>query len=244
VFDSAQQDVNFATIYSENQFSGWDRINDANQLTVGVNSRFIGADTGAERLRAGIAQRYYFEDQRVTLPGATARTSSRSDLLAAVSGAIAPYVRAEVGVQYSTEISQTQKFNVAARYQPGPGRVLNLSYRETIDTLRQADVSTQWPLGLGWTGLARWNYSFEDSRTLEGLAGLEYNADCWGLRAVVHRFATTTQQASTTFFVQLELTGMSRIGANPMDTLRRNIGGYTRADPRSPRPDETSATYY
>jgi len=244
VFDSAQQDVNFATIYSENQFSGWDRINDANQLTLGLNSRFIGADTGAERLRAGIAQRYYFEDQQVTLPGATARTSSRSDLLAAVSGAIAPYLRADVGLQYSTDISRTQKFNASARYQPAPGRVLNLSYRETIDTLRQTDISTQWPLGLGWTGLARWNYSIEDSRTLEGLLGLEYNADCWGLRAVVHRFATTTEQASTSFFVQLELTGMSRIGSNPMETLRRNISGYTRLDPRSPRPDEASASYY
>jgi len=244
VFDSAQQDVNFATIYSENQFSGWDRINDANQLTIGLNSRFLGADTGAERLRAGIAQRYYFEDQQVTLPGATARTSSRSDLLAAVSGAIAPYLRADVGLQYSTDISRTQKFNASARYQPAPGKVLNLSYRETIDTLRQTDISTQWPLGLGWTGLARWNYSIEDSRTLEGLLGLEYNADCWGLRAVVHRFATTTEQASTSFFVQLELTGMSRIGSNPMETLRRNISGYTRLDPRSPRPDEASASYY
>jgi LPS-assembly protein len=244
VFDSAQQDINFTTIYSENQFSGWDRINDANQLTFGVTSRFIGTDTGAERLRVGIAQRFYFETQQVTLPGTPARTSSSSDLLAAVSGAVAPHLRAEAGLQYSTISSQMQKFNIGARYQPLPGRVLNLTYRETINSLRQTDFSTQWPVGRGWTGLARWNYSLRDERTLEGLLGAEYNGDCWSLRVVAHRFATTTQETSTTFFLQLELNGVSRIGSNPMDTLRRNIGGYARLDPRSLRPDEARLPYY
>ncbi|MGH8662532.1 MAG: LPS-assembly protein LptD [Burkholderiales bacterium] len=244
VFDSAQQDINFATIYSENQFSGWDRINDANQLTFGVASRFIDADTGVERLRAAIAQRYYFTSQEVTLPGVAPSTFSRSDVLAAVSGAVAPHLRADVGLQYSTNLSQTQKFNAGLRYQPAPRQVLNLSYRETRDALRQTDISTQWPLGRGWTGLARWNYSLRDSRTLEGLIGAEYHADCWSLRLVGHRFATTTQEASTTFFLQLELGGMSRIGANPLDTLRRSITGYERLDPRSPRPDGTSPSYY
>lgn len=244
VFDSAEQDINFTSIYSENQFSGWDRINDANQLTLGVTSRFIGTDTGAERLRMGVAQRFYFETQQVTLPGVAARTSTSSDLLAALSGAVAPHLRAEAGLQFNTDSSQTQKFNVGVRYQPAPGRVLNLTYRETINTLRQIDFSTQWPVGRGWTGLARWNYSQQDHRTLEGLLGVEYHADCWVLRVVAHRFATTTQQAATTFFVQLELNGMSRIGSNPMDALRRNIGGYARLDPRSPRTDDARLPYY
>jgi LPS-assembly protein len=244
VFDSAQQDINFATIYSENQFAGWDRINDANQLTVGVTSRLISTDSGTERLRAGLAQRYYFEDQAVTLPGVPIRTSSSSDLLAALSGLIARHLTAEVGLQYSTNFSETQKFNAGLRYQPGPGRVLNVSYRETINTLQQTDFSVQWPVWRGLTGLARWNYSLQDNRTLEALLGAEYNADCWALRLVAHRFATTTQDASTTLFIQLELTGMSRIGSNPMETLRRNITGYTRIDSRSPRPDDARSTYY
>ena len=244
VFDSAQQDINFATIYSENQFSGWDRINDANQLTIGVTSRLISTDSGTERLRAGLAQRYYFEDQAVTLPGVPIRTSSSSDLLAALSGLIAPHLTAELGLQYSTNFSETQKFNAGLRYQPGPGRVLNVSYRETINTLQQTDFSIQWPVWRGLTGLARWNYSLQDSRTLEALLGAEYNADCWALRLVAHRFATTTQDASTTLFIQLELTGMSRIGSNPMETLRRNIAGYTRIEPRSPSPDDARSTYY
>jgi len=243
VFDSGQQDINFATIYSENQFAGWDRINDANQITLGVTSRFVNTETGAERLRAGVAQRFYFDTQRVSLPGVPLRTGTSSDLLAAISGAVAPHWTAEAGWQYSTNFSQTQKFNIGARYQPQPGRVLNVSYRETLNLLRQTDVSTQWPVGKGWTGLARWNYSLRERRSLEGLLGAEYNGDCWVLRVVAHRFATATQQASTTFFVQLELNGVSRIGSNPLDTLKRNIGGYSVLDPRIQRPDETKSPY-
>ena len=244
VFDSGQQDINFATIYSENQFSGWERINDANQVTVGATSRFINTATGAERFRAGVAQRYYFATQRVTLPGVPVRTSTSSDLLAALSGTVAPHWTAEAGWQYSTNFSQTQKMNVGARYQPQPGSVLNLNYRETLNALRQTDVSAQWPAGRGWTGLARWNYSLRDKQSLETLAGTEYNGGCWVLRLVAHRFAVATQQASTTFFVQLELNGVSRIGTNPLETLKRNVGGYVRLDPRTQRPDEPQTPYY
>lgn len=236
VFDSAQQDINFATIYSENQFSGWDRINDANQVTVGVSSRFIESATGAQRLRAGLAQRYYFSSQRVTLPDVPARAGDTSDLLAALSGTLAAHWTADIGLQYNTDTSQTQKFNVGTRYLPRPGQVLNLSYRSTTGVLRQTDFSTQWQLGRGWTALARWNYSLRDNRTLEGLLGAEYNGDCWVLRLIGHRFVTTSEVSSYSFFVQLELNGVSRIGSNPLEALRRNISGYVRYDPREPVP--------
>ena len=252
VFDSGSQDINFATIYSENQFAGWDRINDANQMTVGVSSRFLQADSGMERVRVGVAQRFYFDTQRVTLqgvpgvPDVPVRTSTSSELLAAISGTITHAWTAEAGAQYNTSSSLMQKFNIGTRYQPAPGKVLNVSYRETINPLnpvRQTDVSTQWPVGQGWTGLARWNYSLREKRTLEGLVGVEYNGDCWALRVVAHRFAISTQQTSTTFFVQLELNGISRIGSNPLETLKRNIGGYARTDPRAQQ-EELRTPYY
>lgn len=239
-FESGVQDVNLATIFSENQFSGYDRINDANQITFGVTSRFINPDSGIERLRVGLAQRYYFQSQRVTVPGVPARPSqsSTSDLLAALSGTIAPNWVAEAGWQYNTDLSQTQKLNTGVRYQPQPGKVLNLVYRNTIDSIRQTDFSTQWPLTSEWAILARWNYSLFDKRTLEALGGFEYNGGCWAFRIVGHRFATATQQASTSIFLQLELNGVSRIGSNALDVLRRNIAGYVKQDPRPTRSED------
>jgi LPS-assembly protein len=239
-FESGQQDISFATMFTENQFSGHDRINDANQITVGVSSRLIHPDSGIERLRVGLAQRYYFQEQRVTLPGVAPRPdhSASSDLLAALSGTVLPHWTAEIGWQYSSDRSETQKANIATRYQPAPGKVLNLAYRNTADLIGQTDISFQWPVTSHWTGMGRWNYSTRDKRTLEALAGFEYDGGCWAFRAVGHRFVTALNAVSTSVFLQLELNGVSRIGSNPLDVLRRNVGGYTRLDPRAPRTDD------
>ena len=239
-FESGVQDINFASIYSENQFSGHDRINNANQLTLGVNSRLIDPDTGVELLRVGVAQRYYFSPQRVGVPGVALRSnqSSKSDLLAALSGNIAPHWTADFGWQYNTDTAATQRMSVAARYQPQPGKVLNLAYRHQVDSFRQFDISGQWPIVSKWNAVARWNYSTQDKRLLEAVAGLEYDGGCWAFRIVGHRLSTATNTSTSAVFVELELNGVTRVGSNPMDVLRRNIRGYTRYDPRQSRPNE------
>ena len=113
---------------------------------------------------------------------------------------------------------------------------MNAAYRFTRNEvnpalqIRQIDISAQWPIGRGWNLVGRANWSIQDRKLLEGLAGFEYNAGCWEVRAVAHRFTTATQQTSTSFQIQLELTGLSRIGINPLETLRQNIAGYKRSD--------------
>ncbi len=261
-FDSGLQTVNFATLYSENQFSGSDRINDANQLTSGVTSRLL-QENGVERLRAGLAERFYFKSQEVTLPGLAPRTDNRSDLLATLSGTLVPHWTADLGWQYTTSTSQTQRANAGVRYEPEPGKVINAAYRYTngalttngvittvtgtptivsstnpANTLRQVDLSTQWPLTRHTSAIARWNYSIADSRLLEGLVGLEYDGGCWAFRVVAHSFATTSTTTVNSFFMQLELNGVSKIGSNPLELLRRNIAGYYRATTPVARPDD------
>ena len=243
-FDSGRQDLNFATLFTENQFSGYDRINDANQITAGITSRFLQQD-GIERLRVGLAQRYYFSTQEVTLPGVPVRTSNASDLLALVSGTIAPHWTTDFGWQYTTNLSQTQRLSVDTRYAPAPGKVFNVGYRyvsaaessflglTSVNGLpgveKQVDISAQWPLTAHWSILGRWNYSLEDRTLLEGLAGFEYNNRCcWALRVVAHSFTTSTTSQVNAVFIQLELNGVTQFGSNPLELLRRSIGGYSQ----------------
>lgn len=226
VFDSALADFNFAQIFSENRYAGSDRIGDASQLTAALVSRLIDPANGAELARAAVGQRFYFEEQRVTLPGETARTNRKTDILAAFSGRIAKKVNLDTGWQYSQYLRHTERFNIGARYQPDFGKVLNVGYRYTRDQVDQVDISGQWPVGGGWYGVGRYNYSLKDSRLVEGVAGFEYDAGCWVARVVVHRLATTVEKTSTALFFQLELNGLARIGSNPIDMLKRNISGY------------------
>ena len=228
VFDTGVADFNFAQIFSENVFTGGDRIADANQATVAVTSRFINPDTGAELLKAAIGERYYFTNQNVTLPGVTPRTGHVADFLAALNGTVLPNTSLESGLQYNTRDKRFERYNVGLRYQPEIGKVLNAGYRYNRGLLDQIDVSGQWPLVGAWYGVGRYNYSIRDKRIVESVAGLEYNGSCWVARVVVQRLATAIGRTNSSLFLQLELNGFSQIGSSPLTLLKRNIPGYGR----------------
>jgi len=226
IFDSGLADFNFAQIFAENQFTGQDRFNDANQLTAAVTSRLIEPATGREVMRAMLGQRLYFRNQEVTLPGQAQRIWNRSDFLAAFSGQVLPKVYADAALQYSPTDAQTQRLTLGGRYLPEPGKVLNMAYRFNRDLIKQVDVSVQWPIYGGWYAVGRTNYSLKDKQPIENIAGLEYNGGCWVARLVGQRLATTSGTASSALFFQLELNDFSQIGSNPLDLLKRSIQGY------------------
>jgi len=245
VFDTALDDFNFGQLFSVNRYLGNDRIGDANQLTVALSSRLIDPQSGAERLRVSIGERFYFQDQRVVLNEAP-RSAATSDVLLGFEGRLSE-AWSMIGLwQYNFDTSRTERLHAGARYTPAPGRVLAATYTysaQYIDPvgvqakLDQFDLAAQWPLSLSWTLLGRWNYSLEDRKTLEGVAGVEYNAGCWVLRLVGQRLTTTTQTTTNSVYLQIELNGLARFGTSPLDLLRRSVPGYVRTnDPiMSPR---------
>lgn len=226
IFDTGLLDFNYAQMFTENQFIGGDRVNDANQLTLALTSRFIEDLSGIERLRVTLGQRYYFSSQRVTLPGVPARDKNSTDMLLALSGQITRDWRMDVGVQFDTDTGTIVRQNLSATYRPAPGKILNMGYRTIDQSTEQMDISGQWPIGSRWYGVFRYNYSFKDKQLVEGLAGLEYNAGCWAMRGVIQQLATRADQSTSSLFFQLELNGMGRLGSNPLDVLRQSIPGY------------------
>ncbi|WP_305264064.1 LPS-assembly protein LptD [Nitrosomonas sp.] len=225
-FDSAVNDFSFAQMLTENRFSGSDRINDANRVTVALTSRFVEQDTGIERLRLAVGQQVNFTDPRVLLLPPQV-TSGKSDFIAAISGRLTPHISTDSNIQMDESKLWIEKVRTGISYQPEPGKVLNLGYRFTRNVLEQMDTSFQWPIAGNWHGVARANYSLKDDKILAGLAGFEYNACCWALRFVVQRLTTTTQTTTTAVFVQLELKGLMGIGNNPLQVLQQSIPGYT-----------------
>lgn len=232
VFDSARYDFGFAQIFSENLYTGSDRIADANQLTTAVSSRLIDPVTGGERLRATIGQRFYFADQRVTLneagkvPVEEPRSRRRTDFLAALSGQVTPTTALDSAWQYNPKDQQTERFNFAVRYRPEFAKALNVSYRYYRDIFEDVDLSGQWPIARDWYGVARITRSLRDGRITEAIAGVEYNGGCWVFRTAVHRFVTRRDEATQALFFQLELGGLASVGSSPVNLLKRSVPGY------------------
>ncbi len=226
-FDSAKTDFSFAQMLTENRFSGSDRINDANQVTFALTSRLLESSTGKERLRLAVGQQLSFIDRRITLD-APETINRRPDFIAAVTGFLTPTISTDTSLQFDQTRFMADVVRSGLSYRPEPGKVINLGYRFTRDVLHQVDASGQWRWTEKWQTVARLNYSLQDRRILEGLAGLEYNACCWSLRFVLQHLTTATQRTTTAAFLQLELNGLMQIGSNPLQVLQRSIPGYLR----------------
>jgi LPS-assembly protein len=226
IFDTGLADFNFSQIFSENRFSGYDRVSDANQLTAAVTTRFI-EQSGAERMQFALAQRFYFNDQRVAAQFTGTANETRSDLLAAASGQVTSALWLDAYTQYSQSLRTVSRSNYGVRYQPGAKKILNLQYRRDLPAqLELVDLSGQWPVADRWYAVGRVNYSTREKKVAESLLGLEYKADCWVFRVVAHRLPTATGVATSSIFFQLELNGLSKLGSNPLDLLRTSIPGY------------------
>ena len=167
------------------------------------------------------------------------RSASSSDVLVGAEGRLSDAWALAALWQYNFDLSQTERLDLGFRYTPAPGKAFNASYRYArhqvdrvglLTELKQFDLSTQWPLTANWTLLGRWNYSLVDSKTLEAVAGVEYNGGCWVLRLVGQRLTTTTQTTSTSVYLQIELNGLARFGTNPLELLRRSVPGYQRTN--------------
>ena len=243
-YDSASNDFNFATVYTENAFGGNDRISDNNLLTLGVTTRLYDPDSGAEAVRLGIAQRLRFKDQRVTLPGGAPVSDRLSDLLLGATINWDPKWMFDSTVQFNPKTQRSIRSTIGGRYNPSSYRVVSAAYRLQRGLSEQIDIGWQWPindlwgdrgtdLGPGrgqgegrWYSVGRMNYSMRDRKLVDSVIGLEYDAGCWLGRIVLERLQRAGATANQRVLFQLEFVGFSRLGTNSLKTLKDNIPRY------------------
>jgi len=240
IFDTALMDLNIYNIFSENQFVGYDRVMDSNQLTTGLTSRFIDSDS-IERLSLTFAQRFYFNDRQIMNDPIYSNANSSlerasSDFLFGANAKIAKNLTFRAMSQYNPEQSSTKRVQYGFKYNPHAGKLLRFDYRfieypSTDETrLKQVNLSGQWPLGKGFYAIGRYNFDLETSKVLESLGGLEYDAGCWTSRVLLHRLSLATEEEPNySLWFQLELGGLGSIGsgkARKLDrVLMRNVPG-------------------
>ena len=238
-FDSAERDFNALSIFTENAFTGVDRVSDAHQLTTGLTTRLMDSQTGAETLRLTFAQRLRLSDQQVVLRG-DALTQRLSDVL--VEGATSMFNpwKLDAALQYNPDTQRITRSILGLRYAPAPFHTLSARYRLAKGLSEQVELGWQWPVyrgtarpvgaagGCGGTlyAVGRLNYSLKDSRATDSTVGVEYDTGCWIARVVAERLSTGRSEAATRLLLQLELVGLSRLGANPLQVLKDNIPGY------------------
>lgn len=230
VFDTAENTFSFAQLFRPTRFSGADRQNDANQLTLALTSRVLDDASGEERLRASIGQIRYFTEQRVQLPFVPASDFGRSAWAAELAFNLPQRWRVAIAQQYDPNFSRTTLSALTLQRRFAGDGVINFDYRYRRAQLEQVDFSTSYPVSERVRAVARWNWSLRDRRTLEAFAGLEYQSCCWALRGVMRHYVRNVQgDTANALFLELELKGLGSLGQSADDFLTQSIVGYRSA---------------
>jgi LPS-assembly protein len=220
VFDTAIPDLNPVQLFRTNRYVGADRVSDANQMSFGLTSRLLDAQSGRQFIAGTFGQTYYFEIPRVTLPGEAPLTSGRSDFVAQLSLAAFEDWSADAGVQWDPQNQRSERSTINVQYKPAPNALINLAYRyerfttttelvpETINGTEQlvptqvqqgydqVEFSAAWPIKRSWEVYAKEVYSLRDplqphGQELERFIGFEYRACCWRVRLGARRYVNS-----------------------------------------------------
>ena len=246
-FDSAELTFSYGQLFRDTRFSGNDRLDDANQISVGVTSRYFDNETGEEKLSASLGQIYYFRDREVRLNAFDPILAENTSPLAGeFAWSPSQQWQLRASALYDTNDNTFDAASAQATYFPWSGAVLSAGYtlREPPPSLlerpvtEQANVSAYVPLNDDWSLFGALEYSLEGSTAVEDMVGFEYDNCCWRIRILYMRYINTERGEIPNFSdpdldrenaiqVQFLLKGMGGFGGRVDNLLKDMIRGFS-----------------
>ncbi len=254
VFDTAVSTPNLNQLFSENRFSGYDRVNSDNDITMGLNSRILNSDTGLELANWGVGYRYYVTPSNNLLYGSYSQYGQlyqpMPNLIAELNNNWGNHISTSGNFQYDTLFNVVDGYMAQLNYNPELHKVINLKYSyqyqmpiffyswspsqgySPVYTENQylLDVSGQWNLfSDNWLVDGRFNYDLTRGQRINSLGGIEYNGGCWSLAFLYEQFATNATTNNGQYSTQSAYTQAYLL----QFTLRGLGNGVGSGDPAS-----------
>ncbi|WP_334063499.1 LPS-assembly protein LptD [Alteromonas genovensis] len=187
LYDSTALLTDVEGLFRGQEFTGLDRINDNNQITLGATTRMLDKNN-REQFVLSVGQIFYLEDNKVI---AATKDQDRSALAAEIDWRFDQNWYFHSDVQVTTDTDKVDLSSVGIEYRKDASRFLQLSHRyvrnlsgETID---QIGLSASWPINKNWQWVGRTYRDLERNRSVETYAGLQYESCCWAVRFVAQR---------------------------------------------------------
>jgi LPS-assembly protein len=245
IFDTAELTFTYYQLFRETRFSGHDRLDDANQISAGLTTRFIDDNTGRDLLSASIGQIYYFQDREVRLGRLGEPLDEPSSEIAGELGfAPTEHLGLRTSLVWDPRESNLDAGFLQGSYKTDNGSIFNLGYayrRQLISAAQpqteEASVSSYLPLDNKWSIFASMNYSLEDNISVEDMVGVEYDTCCWTARLLQLRYYNNVngevpdfnnpdleRQHSLQF--QIVMKGMGGFGSRITNIMQDMIRGF------------------
>ena len=191
LYDSTPLLTNFNNLFRGQEFTGLDRINDNNQVTVGATSRFIDQNNN-EVLVASVAQILYIENARLI---DSQQEGNRSAIAAEFDWQVNQNWFLHSDIQIGNQSNKVERSSLSTEYRLDQNKHIQVNHRfirelsnERID---QVGVTASWPINKDWHWVGRHYRDIKESRSIESFFGIEYESCCWALRVTARRNLAT-----------------------------------------------------
>ena len=191
LFDTSENSFRYNQSFTNNRFSGKDRVGDANRLTAALTSRILDQDTGDQLFTASVGQIFYFDDRKVTLPNRAAKTEKRSEIAVEFSGKVSENIKISSTSLWETDAQNIISGQLGLSYNDKKNRSISSEYRYRDGSLEQLDLSFSTPVKNNWRLFGGWNHDLQNSRILENELGIEYANCCIKSKLVARKFLTS-----------------------------------------------------
>jgi LPS-assembly protein len=251
VFDTTLPAFDFNQLFRNNRFIGYDRVGDANQVSMGITTRFLDGYTGDDKIDLSLGGIYYFRPQTTCLYPDCSDDPTIGQNISPIAGQvdIHPNPKWTVRATAAWDANQTQWNNAGASlfYRPSPQNIIKIGYNYVLDgdltpgapegsgqnNLQRVNVGATWQVKKHWNLIGDWNYNVSHRHAQNYLYGIEYESCCVAVRLVSdHAFLSETvdnvRNYRNSIFVQFLLKGLGTIGTKAAgDLVLSAFPGYT-----------------
>lgn len=231
-------------LYSLNQFSGFDRLQNANQLSFGLTTNLLRADNANNVLSARIGLIDYFANPAVCLSSTSCFGTSQS--ISPITGSLTwnPNALWTINSQaaWDTALAEVNNAQVGAEYHFLEHHIILLNYQFAHGnsdipynapgfTPNSSLVGTGlvWPLSRRWNFFGYLYYDLTLAVARNDYIGLSYNSCCWALRVVasnnwnsntnINGSPSFQNKYSTTYYVEFLLKGLGSAGYGSAENM-------------------------
>ncbi len=200
--------------FRESRFFGGDRVGDTHQVSLGLTSRIIDDDDGAEKFNLKLGQVFYLDDREVGLTSNSEKeTSSRSDFLLETTARLNLDWNLTGFARWSEATNDIAYTRVSATYDHSDRRKATLSYITNKGVDEQVNLYASAPLGHKWQLDTRTDYSLKESEMRTAELGLSYDGCCWAVRFGVQRYIDGNNIYDNRYMFTFELDDLGRVGS-------------------------------
>lgn len=251
LFDTSTATYNINQLFSENRFAGFDRINQANDITIGATTRSINDSNGNEFMNLGIGYRYSIVQENPFNYGNYQDYSQlyqpTPNIITEINNNWHKAFSTNAYFQYDSNYNTIDAYSAGFKYNPDVYKIFNFKFRyqyktpllfyniqpgqvfnATYENQYAIDASGQWPIYKDKIfAIGKTSYDFTAKQWLNFISGVEYNSGCWAFSASYQQYLINLNQYTGTTFFQLRFKGLGGAGTgSPLNSFKNNVPGY------------------